>query len=847
MKNQNTRKGRAFENYIEKLYQNLGFSTNRNINIEGQQIDIEAHKYIDGAGEMSILIECKYLDSGNVSNQVSQDFVSTINALKTKVDFNKGILITNRNFTANSKKLSSGTISFLTVQELEQEILNLNSAYIDLKKEYERKEIYTQYIPISATYTETRKEISNIEAYIVKKATYSSFVLSVLADYGSGKTTLLQRLFYQLTKKFLQEEINKKPFYLELKSFNKYKSSDEFLINMFYKTFRRDIPIDLLKSEIEQGNFFFLLDGFDEMSTQYNESVRLKNFKAISPILKSNCTSILTCRPSYYVSNKEYNSYIDMLQSNTPKIKQLGRNNKYSTTQNLKAINNMYQSLRKSYIPNDTTDCHIIEISTITLNSFDDKQIDNFLKKFNSDFLEKCKSTWEDIKKFLLNIYDLSELMSKPLLLKMIKDTIISQGEKYQNNGVIEFTPASLYEVYTNINLDLDWEKGVIRQLLTQEQRSNYAEIIALAMFEKQVLELSFKELKSLIESSDVVALNLEKEFDKVSLQDIISDVQICSFITRTEDDTFRFVHKSFMEFFVAKNLKNSIKSNTFDYKFNTSSIPKEILYFIGSYGHIDKEIKNKLYRKLNTTDNKDFRRNITCAYIYSDQKHEKLKLTNVSIDDYSLSKTEFNTCKFNNVTFIHTEFKYTVFNKCDCNIDFNTCVCVGVSTLESTGTIMQEQSTFNKCSFQSDSNVLKLAIENSRMKNSNYSNLTIHISSSIFEKCNLDKCIVRPLSTEKPRSESTKFQNTIFKDCLFEGVNINYIKADKSQFQKCKGVCITYVDTDEIHYENYGFDHRGCKYYDDLVIINLSLYKNRIDWIYNLITKKIKKVSLKK
>ena len=72
----NSKKGDLFEQFVESLYQSLGYYTERDVLVNGQQVDIVANKVIKGFGKITLIIECKYLTKGSVSNQVVYDFDS---------------------------------------------------------------------------------------------------------------------------------------------------------------------------------------------------------------------------------------------------------------------------------------------------------------------------------------------------------------------------------------------------------------------------------------------------------------------------------------------------------------------------------------------------------------------------------------------------------------------------------------------------------------------------------------------------------------------------------------------------------------------------------------------------
>ena len=216
----NTEKGQVFEREVADLYEALNFKVEHNIELYGQQVDIYARKMIDGVGEIKLIVECKYLEKGTVSNQQVQDFVSTMCALKQREQSLIGVLITNTDFSVNAKSVSEN-ITLLTLEQLEKDIFNFRHSFLDIIKDFEKRDIFSEFIPLEGV-IDTRSEkvrlysplfnafygikqfdlIDKIENIKCAEWERISFI-SILADYGSGKTTLLQRLNYLFSKQYI--------------------------------------------------------------------------------------------------------------------------------------------------------------------------------------------------------------------------------------------------------------------------------------------------------------------------------------------------------------------------------------------------------------------------------------------------------------------------------------------------------------------------------------------------------------------------------------------------------------------------------------------------------------------
>src|ERR1700719_2497304 len=137
-----TAKGQQFENYVASLYEALGFKVERNVNIKGQQIDLLIRRSIPGFGLIQSVVECKFLTSGNVSNQVIHDFGNYIGRAREHAGLHSGIIVTNRDFSTNAK-LSAQQENFVHLKrqtDLENELFDITDILHYRIREYENKE-----------------------------------------------------------------------------------------------------------------------------------------------------------------------------------------------------------------------------------------------------------------------------------------------------------------------------------------------------------------------------------------------------------------------------------------------------------------------------------------------------------------------------------------------------------------------------------------------------------------------------------------------------------------------------------------------------------------------------------
>ena len=306
---ENQTKGEIFEKYVVSLYEALNFHVRRNHNISGKQVDIIAEKIFTGIGKIKVLIECKYLTSGSVSNQIVYDFGNFINGVARGNPQIRGVIVSNRDFGKEANLAADEMkIDLLTQAQLESELFQLNESYLRNVREYEQSDIFAEYLSLEGTIKTdklVRKSIPDIAEMIVDKDFNSwnrTKFITLLADFGSGKTTLMQRLNYRFSKKYLEGSVLK-PLYFELKYFFQYQDIDLYMVNTYKKLFHKDIPAELFWTGVKNGEFILLLDGFDEMSPQIDRQVRVSNLQLLSKLLLSKSNTIISCRSTYYISD----------------------------------------------------------------------------------------------------------------------------------------------------------------------------------------------------------------------------------------------------------------------------------------------------------------------------------------------------------------------------------------------------------------------------------------------------------------------------------------------------------------------------------------------------------------
>ena len=306
--------------------------------------------------------------------------------------------------------------------------------------------------------------------------------------------------------------------------------------------------------------------------------------------------------------------------------------------------------------------------NVIRLSQLTDETITEYLSKFQEELMQATKITIHEAKAFLYRIYDLADLMRRPLLLSMVVATILAGGVNIQDRSLI-LGPSTLYDLYTQLCVKRDLQKGEKSQFLSEEERLQACRQIALQMLDTGSIELRNSEVYEAVEKARLTRV-VEKRKSSLrlsALESAVTDIRVCSFLSHGKDGTLRFAHKSYFEFFVAQALvvacQNTIETLI---PFSKRHLGKEILYFLGSFARDLDSFGRMITAVLKRApQNAEGLMNL-CARIAfaSGTSLERLGLCGVTVDNVELHRANVAHVSFDNVRFINASM-HEVPTKC--------------------------------------------------------------------------------------------------------------------------------------------------------------------------------------
>jgi hypothetical protein len=348
--------------------------------------------------------------------------------------------------------------------------------------------------------------------------------LTLLGDFGTGKTSFALYYYVKLAKQYLLNSLlNRIPIFISLKDYEGRLNIEELILKEFFEKFDFKLTYDLFQELALRGKFIFFIDGFDEMASLSDEQVTYDNLEELTKLSFENILFMtknaekqykpnkvfLTCRTHYFLSDLQ--------------VKEI-----------LKAD---YTVMYRNYAKKEN-----YEITRISLKEFDDQQIEEYINKNTKDIIVTRK-----ILNIIRDTYNLRELSARPLLLEMIVKTLpIIQNQR-------EMNASTLYKAYTSIWIGReDW-----RSQMTSQGKRYLMWNLSIKMFVKGGdFSLHYSELKK-----------PKKEHFKNNVELVDEDyfryeTTTCSFLNRDESGNYKFIHKSFMEYFLAEYIFDTIKNS---------------------------------------------------------------------------------------------------------------------------------------------------------------------------------------------------------------------------------------------------------------------------------------------
>lgn len=619
----------TFRREVMNLYEILGYRVRTDVKVGfgSKRADLIVERKLPGHNLMvRTVVKLDYrLERGHVDRTSATEFMDLFESAKSEGKADFGALITDTDFSPEAKDIfeKGDYVESLTylqlmanVVDVERYIENVIYDYENFKERkpviefMERDNLYKYYISLSA------KDIDgqwykSIDEFVNSWLEYEQRNhLSILGDFGTGKSSFCLNLTYKLAKKYHESPIgNRIPILVPLREHTEPDRvvDIEALITKLLKQYRIESSADFL-SLMKAGKFVLIFDGFDEMAPPTDRQRTLRNLESLNNVVVGSNKVILTCRTHYFTTQKEITGTLSPVHD----------------TELMRFVRDR---------PN---------FEILFLEALNENQIKSYLQKHTDK--------WNSILEKIRDTYDLPDLAKRPLLLHMIAEN----GNRLLER--VNFRAVDLYSDFTGMWIKIDER----RSEMTPEGKAEFMKELAFLMFsqdEKQSIHYT--------ELSKPIREHFKEYITPLTKDAYDNDVRTCSFLNRDEDGNYRFIHKSFMEFFVAKKLSQELEHGTYD-NFDKERIGVEIARFMASLIKDVESTKNDLWQCIDDTKGKTFdqvRYRGTNAVMLLQQLGDENEFAGKDLSHRVLRAADFQNLNLTGSDFSHVDLRAANFN----------------------------------------------------------------------------------------------------------------------------------------------------------------------------------------
>jgi len=527
-----------FTDEIKEMYRLLDFSVKKeSFKIVSPGFIVERQiEGISGFHDRAVIILRKQLNKDDIIEILNKQEI-----LNKKYKEYKIIIFALKQPLNEITNMTRGTsIIISNYVKLFSDLINFNSYIVELLKKY------NDYL---------QKKWNGIDCYIkpdfildsvFKEENSFSFInnwfqnsqsnmLLILGDIGAGKTLLCHYIAYWLSVNFKKNPYNNPaPVFIPLKEVRKEISLEGMIINHFAKY---SISIDYKKFSYlhKHGRIIIIFDGLDEMADRTMWEITHCNFRQLQRASDLAGKAIITSRTIFF-TNKLIKYYLDKYKN-------------FKTT--------IFETiLYKEFKRQSNTDI-------VYIRDFDNEQKISYLKKLRP---ASFKIDWEIIN----NNIELKKLSEKPLLL----DLIIKCLDHIDFKSDIDI--CSLYSIFTNKWIE---KEEIISNDFSLNARNKQAICFQIAwhMWHEKKDIMNFFDLIPFIEKIK------QQKISNLLQQKIILEISKAQFLMLDEFKNLYFLHRSFMDFFLAKRMYISLLSLPSSIKtvLNTRRYDRKIIIFL--------------------------------------------------------------------------------------------------------------------------------------------------------------------------------------------------------------------------------------------------------------------------
>ncbi len=545
-------KAKTFEERVAELFRFLGYTTTLDYQRDDQQFDIRL-ELSGGPLPIHALVECK--DTGKPIGQAQiREFASKVEHAKRADVLNyQAILVSRSGFVNNAHEVARKQyVNLRTFEELIQSLVdfgpNLEAAIetfhgSDLERLYVEQDVVLQSVLQSGSGLRQSDGLGKTVLAWLEEPKKN--FLALLGDFGAGKTSFCKRLACELATRVREQPGRTRiPMIIDLRASGSTTVTLENLLTHHFQSLSSRIfnPQSLLYLNRE-GYLVLLFDGFDEVIAYSEPSRYVDHLRQILRAAEGDAKVILTCRTHYF---RDRPDEIRILRGQSSELLTGG-------------ATRLYEELGKK--PG---------VDVAYLREFTEEQIEEYLRK-----AVPPPGDWRELREQIRHTYNLRDLAERPFLLEMIVKTLprLRTGARLDR-----VTVADLYSTYCESWFD----HTDFRLTLTRDRKVGLVEHLARKLWndpeQKVHYQALFDECTSFFSDRPLTP----HEKDRIDFE-----VRTALFLHRDEEGHYSFMHRSFLEFFVARTLRAGLIARDADC-LDGRPLTREVAFFVTFWPEAD-------------------------------------------------------------------------------------------------------------------------------------------------------------------------------------------------------------------------------------------------------------------
>jgi WD40 repeat protein len=515
-------RGKTFEERVAHLLRLLGYEVEGKQLLDGNEIDLIAVKKGDFGQFTTWFVECKAY-SGAVPKEAAEKLDVWLTKPQAQARRARGMLIAEREFSAAALtycQANPDRLLALTWGDLERGLFDFSPYLARLRARYEASALARYYIE-QKVLLEKQPEAppADLLPHALEWANGRGGRLwLLLGDYGTGKTSFVSHFAYQLARLCETDAHAPIPLAINLRDIPNASDLETLLAEHLRRELDQAVNPEILVYLLQAGRIVLLLDSFDEMGVaQAGRGIEEQFRRLAAPTARQSDSPrgnrvFITSRTHFFkehrLANETANGSAGLADPDSP----LGR-----------AARGFDATLDQ-------------------LPPFEETQIVAYLHKRLGE--EAGDAAWADIQ----HLYGLQELAAVPQLLDIILDTL----PELTARGVTA-TPGALYYLYTEKWLK-DSRYRLKEMALSADQVAVLLERLSSLLWAADDKRLHYADLaRAVRQHSPNIAASLDHERTDLELR-------TAAFLVRSPDGYYRFSHKSFLEFFIARQIWHALQ-----------------------------------------------------------------------------------------------------------------------------------------------------------------------------------------------------------------------------------------------------------------------------------------------